>query len=153
MKVLIILVLIFFSGCSSSSKLDKSKVFVLNVERLEMWFDAMPKVDSKSKFHLLVDYSLKNISNKVIKINSLSYELILSNDKMITFYDKSFSPINLSKGEMTQFANLNLSSEVNLQIPKIDRRADLYLNIHYESGKKKFSERVFIKSQEFEIVY
>jgi hypothetical protein len=153
MKNFVIVSLIFLAGCCSTSKLDGSKFFEVKFNQLEMWFDAMPKIESKSKFHLILDYSLKNVSKRNLKIDSLSYELVLSNVERLIFYDERFQPIELSSDKTFQFQRLNLSSNIDGLIPKNDRKADFYLNVYFMVGDKNYFEKVLIGSQEFEIVY
>lgn len=153
MKNLIFLSLIFLISYCSAPKLNDFKFFDVEVNLLEMWFDAMPKVEARSKFHIVLDYSLRNISNKELRIDSLKYGLAFSNGDILIFYDDKFYPVTLSHNEDIRFQNLNLSSEIVGMIPGNDRKADLYLNVNFTIGSKKFSEKVLIKSQEYEIVY
>jgi hypothetical protein len=153
MKALFISIVILFVGCSALSRIGTEKFFEVKLQSLQMWFDAMPKIEAKSKFHINLKYFIKNISAQNLEIDSLVYDLILSKGEKIIFRDDKFKSTKLHSGEIVQIEEKTLSSEINDPISKTDRKADLFLNVYFKVRDEKFFYRIFLKSQEFEIVY
>lgn len=153
MKALFISIVIFFFGCSASSRISDEKFFEVNLKSLEMWFDAMPKIEAKSMFHINLNYSIKNIFIENLEIDSLAYDLIFSNGEKIIFRDDKFTSTKLRNGEFIQMEEKTLSTEIDDQISKSDRKADLFLNVYFKLKDKNLVNRIFLKSQKYEIVY
>lgn len=153
MKALWIFIGILIAGCSSAFKIDNEKLFEVNVDHIEIWFDAMPKVESKSKFYIDIELSIKNLSCENVQIDSLFYDLVLSSGEKLTFVKENFSSEVIQSGELIRLKGEALSSEFNGQISGNNRNADLYVNIYFMTGNKKNLNRIYLKSQEFEIVY
>ncbi len=153
MKALWIFIGILIAGCSSELKIEEEKFFEIDLVHIEMWFDAMPKIESKSRFYINLEFSIKNLSDEEIEIDSLAYILTLSNGEKLSFNDYSFSSKVIHAGEILQLKGKVLSSEVRKQIPKYNRNAVLYLNMYFKIGNKKIMNRIYLKSQEFEIAY
>lgn len=153
MRSFLILILIFFVGCFILSKKEDPKIFEIKIEQLDMWFDAMPKVDSKSLFHVNLDLELKNVSSKGVEIDSIIYELVLSNNQVLSFIDGNYSSsFFLDSGEIKNLKTLKHLGLIR-QIPQNDRQVNFSVTIFFRMDSKTYSQKFFLKSQEFEIVY
>jgi hypothetical protein len=143
----------FYAGCFIISKKEDPKVFEIKIEQLDMWYDAMPKLDSKSMFHINLVLELKNVSSKSVKIDSIIYEFVLSDDQILSFKDGNYSSKFLLKsGEIKNLKSLE-HLELKRQIPQNDRQANFSVTIFFRMDSKTYLQKFFLKSQEFEIVY
>lgn len=149
----ILIFLITFFSCSQLNHLKDNKLISLTVNKIDIWFDAMPKIETQSLLHIYVDFILKNLTNKKIAIDSLNFEIYLDKNLITDFYQVNKSRIFLNPFQTEKF-NYNLSATGSNNILKSEsRKSRIYMNLFFKSSGNSFNEKILIGEEEIQVVY
>lgn len=140
-----------FSSCSIFKVNDSSNILSLDLKSLEMWFDASPKVNSKSYFHALIELEISNKSNELIQIDSILFQF----DSEF-FQDKVKIPIDVFDREIKSFKKKSIKEQIKFVPEKSinkSRELDLNILIYYRKSDREFFQRFVFTGKRIEIVY
>ncbi len=84
--------------------MKNSEVIEINVKQLEIWFDAMPKINGSSHLHCVLDMDLKNLLNRKIELDSINLEVLVDEVLKIRFDTEKFSPKLISPNTSEKFS-------------------------------------------------
>ncbi len=151
-KILLIFLLALMA-CSRINLLESSKKFEVNLNRIDIWLDLMPKIDSPSLFHLETELSLRNLSNKKIQIDSISFQVVVNENVQLNFYDKIKSEFTLDTNASTELKyKLSLPSSKEL-LNYHNKKSRIFLNLFFKETGVSFSEKILLGEKEIQMVY
>lgn len=151
-KVILIVLIFSMFSCKSISTMNKLP-FDFKVDRLELWLDLMPKIESSSRLHLEIDFKLFNLTKEKIEIDSLNFNVNINNKFSYKFYDLS----NV-KGILLpeRFENFYIKSSIRNQFSlnqNDNHSAQVFANIYFKIRGENFAKNILIGSREIQIVY
>lgn len=149
----ILIFLIAFISCSQLNHLKSSKQISFTINKIDIWFDAMPKIESPSLLHFNIDFILKNLTDKKIEIDSLNFEVYSDKNLVSVFYPVNESQIFLNPFQVEIF-NYNLSTTGSNELLKSEsRKSRIYMNLFFKSSGNSFNEKFLAGEKEIQVVY
>lgn len=151
-KALLILLFTLIS-CSIHNLSKDKEIFDIKINQLEIWFDAMPKINHPSLLHFIVDFNLKNLSNKSIKLDSLNFELYMQGKLFLRFYDKGNIDKMILPEKEENFSFKYTSKDVKNFKDLNSKKSKIYMNLFFNSGDNSFIKKIYIGESEIQMVY
>lgn len=145
--------LFIFISCSRDNLLKNSEVIEINVKQLEIWFDAMPKINGSSHLHCVLDMDLKNLLNRKIELDSINLEVLVDEVLKIRFDTEKFSPKLISPNTSENF-QLNFSSNELKDFRNLkSKKSKVFMNLIFNSNSNSFNKEFLIGETEIQVVY
>ncbi len=147
----ILSLILFVLGCSIFKTKDLNNALSVEIKSLEMWFDASPKVNSKSYFHASIEFEIFNELNEVVHIDSIVCQFDLK-----LFQNKVKIPKDGFDREIKSFEKKLIKDQIKFVPEKSinkSRELDLIILIYYRKSDKEFFQRFVFTGKRFEIVY
>lgn len=151
-KIFLIFILALIS-CSRTNFIETSEKLQVNLNRIDIWLDLMPKIDSPSLIHLETELSLRNLSNKNIQIDSISFQVDVNENIQLSFYDKR-------KSEFTLASSASVELKYKLSQPSLkellnyrNKNSKIFLNLYFKETDISFYKRISLGEKEIQTVY
>ncbi|MCX8057352.1 MAG: hypothetical protein N3F03_07085 [Ignavibacteria bacterium] len=123
------------------------------MKQVNLWLDAMPKVNEPSLLHFEIDLTLKNKSNKQIEIDSISFELMFDENLSFIFPKKKEPQIKIKPSMSVEFNNKFAAGEIK-EIKKLsDKTAKIFINLSYKENGNYFNQKILLGEKKIEMVY
>lgn len=144
--------LLLLKSCSYFGIMEHKDI-ELEVNRIDVWFDAMPKIETPSLIHFESDVTLKNLTGKKIEIDSLTFQIFINEDLILNFSPNKKTKLILypNSSEMMQYKfSVHGSKEL---IETEGQKSKIYMNLYFRIEHDSFNRKVLIGENEIQVVY
>lgn len=144
--------LLLFSSCAYLGIMEIKDIDV-EVNRVDIWFDAMPKIETPSLLHFESDLILKNLSGRTIEIDSINFQIVINENLTFSFTSdkKPKLTLNPNSSEVAQFKFSTAGSKGLIETE--GEQSKIYMILYFRAEQDSFDRKILIGEKEIQIVY
>lgn len=145
--------LLILSSCRQPIPLESKNLFDIKINRIDIWFDIMPKINSTSLLHLEIDLDLKNISDTEMIIDSMDFEVILTENSSVKFKTENTSQTILKAEQSKNFYYKFFTNETQRMVGLQSRKSPIFMTLFFKLSGNSLIEKILIGEKEIQMVY